>query len=935
MNARELILLSPFRLPGPNPLLLGSEDMAAFLNGYLALWHPAALAGAASLPRVASAYDYEQPSAGHVYAVPESPPLFLPDDWDERVREAGAVAFRAGPDRAATLENLRQALETSALSTQHSALSTEVGPFFGIGLGYLVIDTLYEAMEHEKMLAEAELLHDLQEGVTALAAGGPDAEDLCRRHLQAAADRLLAAREVLYPVTIYLIDLFLPAASDPGAAWPASFEKGQALNVLASAEVLERLGRDHPDRLEALRQRLSSDLAEVCGGPYREAEDALLPVEAQLANLTRGLAVSRELLGQDLRVFGRRRFAAHPQLPLFLHSAGLHRALLLTFDEAVLPTYRTTVVNWPSPDGKQVEAFARTPYPADQAQTFFHLAHYLHKTIMQDQSATVALVHKGTPAGPWYDDWLELSRFGPVLGQWVTLSRYLGEVLAGEYASAAAADSFHSDYLNERTTAQSEQPVSWFARHARQRRRLDTAWTLTALHCSLAGPARADAAEAASPSRMEDRLVKLEDQMVAGEGGPGEDLAVVEKEAAEALAGRLLARAVETPGYLVLNPCSFTRRVALEVDGIAGPLPLTGPLKACQLDGDKARLVVEVPPLGFAWFPRSGPPGTPPPASRMRLADQRCVRNEFFEAEIDPATGGLRAIRDHRTRINRLGQQLVFNPGSQMRVSAVKVNSTGPALGEIVTEGALLGEEEQVLAKFRQRFRAWLGRPVLELRIEIYPEHAPQGYPWHAYYGARFAWRDERATLLRGVNGTNYITTHTRPQTPDYLEVRQARQSTVLFPGGLPFHQRHEGRMLDMILIPEGETCRTFDLALGLDRDYPMQTALGMITPAPLVPVAKGPPHVGAAGWLFHLDAPNLVLTSLKPAANGADAVIARLLECAAYSGQAELRCVRNPSLAVLLDAAGNTLMDASVNGDAVSFETAPGDLVQLRIEFG
>ncbi len=94
---------------------------------------------------------------------------------------------------------------------------------------------------------------------------------------------------------------------------------------------------------------------------------------------------------------------------------------------------------------------------------------------------------------------------------------------------------------------------------------------------------------------------------------------------------------------------------------------------------------------------------------------------------------------------------------------------------------------------------------MLELRIEIYPQQPPQGYPWHAYYGARFAWRDERAALLRGVNGTGFLTSHTRPETPDYLELRSGRQSTVLFPGGLPFHQRHGGRMLDVILVPEGE----------------------------------------------------------------------------------------------------------------------------------
>jgi hypothetical protein len=269
-----------------------------------------------------------------------------------------------------------------------------------------------------------------------------------------------------------------------------------------------------------------------------------------------------------------------------------------------------------------------------------------------------------------------------------------------------------------------------------------------------------------------------------------------------------------------------------------------------------------------------------------------------------------------------------------MRAKEIKITSNGPALGEIVSVGELVDEHDRGLAHFRQRFRAWLGRPVLELRIELFPEHAPKGYPWHAYYGARFAWRDERTTLLRGVNGTSYVTTHTRPETPDFLELRSGRQSTVLFPCGLPFHQRHGARMLDMILIPEGEKDQVFDMGLGLDREYPMQTALGFVTPVPVVRVAKGPPHIGAAGWLFHLDTPNLVLTSLRPAGAGADAVVARLLECSGHAGQAELRCARDPRRAVCVDAQGNPLLEANTSGDAVLFDVAAADLVHLRVEF-
>jgi alpha-mannosidase len=945
MNTRELILLSPYRLPSKDSLMLADDDVACFLNGHTALWHPDALRGAGVPPHLGSPYDYEQPSAGHVYAVPESPPLVLPDDWDERVRAAGAVAFKATSDRAATLANLAAALQARGEPCNlinHAELA-KARPFFGIGFGHLMVEGLGEAMDHEDLLAAPELWEAVQEAVVAIDAGDAEA---CNGQLQSAAERLLAAREVLYPATIHLLDLGLfdepeiQSSESPESSgdwhFPASLDRGIPVNLVAAASLLERLGRERPEQLAALRERLAAESAELCGGPYLEREDALLPVESQLWNLGKGLTTYKELLDYEVRVFARRRFAFHPQVPLLLASVGLTRALLLAFDDSVLPSYRSCVINWPSPDGKQVDAFTRVGYPADTAQTFFHIAHYLHRTIMEDHAATLVLQHNSGSAAEWYVDWLELSRFAPVLGHWTTFSRYFSDVQAGEYVSVVPPDEFHADYLSERTTAHSQEPVSSFPRHVTARRKIDTAWTLTALRRSL-GPTSGEESDA------EKRLRDLEPEVEIGLGSsahPRSETPIWERaledtvqQAADALAQRLMARASgDTPGYLFLNPCSFTRRVTAELDDVGGPVPLGGPLKALQLDGPRGRVVVEVPALGFAWIPCSGPPGTPVPASRMRLADERNVRNEFFEASIDPHTGGLQSLRDHRNRVNRLGQQLVYNPGSTMRASKITVTSNGPALGEVISEGAVLDDQEQEAATFRQRFRAWLGRPLLDIRMEIFPSQSPVGYPWHAYFASRFAWRDDRTALLRGVNGTGYVTTQTRPETPDYLDLRLGRESTVILAGGLPFHQKHGGRMLDVILIPEGETARTFDLGIGLDRDYPMRMALGMCTPAPVVRTSKGPPHVGASGWLFHLDVPNVVLTSLRP--TDGDAVIARFFECAGHSGQAELRCVRDPVRAHLLDARGTQLMEARTEGDAAMFDVTQGDIVQLRVEF-
>ncbi len=1029
MAQHELLLLSPYRYPGQNSLMLGNEEMAAWLNGYTALWHPALLWNAKGPPRCDAQYDHEQPRSNAVYVLPETPPLYLPDDWDDRVRVAGSLVFRAGTERPATLDNLRAALAAAGENapgwTAGIDLPSErVTPFFGIGLGHLLQATLAEAMEHENLLESAGFWDDVQGAVAALAgftytpsgpppynpetasspyndagytAGQewdnnpaphlaipleeqqplpPDASepdlfdapaahepalhdheterqaapespsatpdpDVWRTHLGAAAQKLLSAREVLYPVTIHLLDLCVLDERTLDQPWPLSLTHGTPLNVLASANLLERLAREHTDKFALLRARVQAEEAEVCGGGYLEREEPLLPLDSQLWNLQHGLAVSRELLGSDVKVFARKRFGYHAQLPLLLSTSGLLKTLFLTFDEnSGLPQYTSCVVAWPAPDGKQVDAFVRAPHAVDNPGTFFNLGHYWFKTTREDHAATLALSHTGQPAAPWYGDLIELARLGSMLGTWTTFTRYFNEVMAGEHPPSLSADEFHFDYLSERTASNLKQPVSGFANHLRMRRRIDACWTFAALHRSLSGgkslPLEAEIAH-------EEVTLEAAPGLAGSAAVPG--LETLEKKVTAALAERLQARAADnTPGYLLLNPCGFARRVALELEGASWPLPIGGPVKACQLNGSILRAVVEVPALGFAWLPKSGPSGTQPMAARMRVSDPaaRLIRNEFFEAEVDAATGALKAIRDHKTRVNRLGQRLVFNPGSRMVATDIKVTQSGPALAEIVSEGQLLGEQNQVLANFRQRLRAWMGRPLLEMRSELEPVQPAAGYPWHAYFGSRFAWRDERGVLLRGSCGTSYITNHTRPQTPDFLELRMGRTSTVIFPGGLPFHQRQEGRMLDIILQPEGEETRVFDLGIALDRDMPMQTALGLTSPLAIVPTTKGPPHTGSSGWLFHLDAPNLLLTRVMPGPfecrsgepPSQDAITARLFECAGHSGHAELRCVRNPRRAVILDARGNFLLEASPAGDAVLLEVSPNDLVHVQVEF-
>lgn len=957
MTDRQLHLLSPYRLPTSYPLQLAADETAAWLNGYAALWHPAALAGAAQPPQPSNSYDHDTPGPGFVYSVPQGPHLYQPDDWAERATAAAAAVFHPTADRRDTVNGLLAALrERGEAGPLLDAPEDVVRPFAGLGLGYLLVDTLFEAMDHEKLLDAAGFWADVTAAVEAAGRG----DEALRDHLKAAAEKLQTAREQLFGGSVFWLDWVMPDPQNLDAPWPASLAAGIPVTLLASGEMLERLTADAPERYAELKAKIAPDLpasVDLCCGSYRDREDALLPFESQWWNLRKARAVVKDLFGVEPAVYARTKSAFHPQLPGWLQMMGYRHAVLISFDGALIPTLRATAVNWPAPDGKSVDAFTREPLAADDPMTFFNLVYHLHQAVSSDAAPTVALVHKGKPAFDGYRDLLALSDLAPVLGTWTGLGRYFTDAVTGDYIGTRTADEFFADYLDDRVTnAHRPDPVTGFPRHLRLRRRLDSAFTLAALHRSLTPPAPDESDALKKLADLEDAIETRGVNFVPGTPRgrdaessersatpqPADDLsdqfALLESGFAQRLADRIQARSADRqPGLLVLNPCSFTRRVALELDGFRGPIPVEGPVKAAEFAGTTARLVVEVPPLGFAWVPRQGPPGTPAPRPRLKLAENLTVRNEFFEAEIDAATGGLRGFRDLRSRLNRFGQQLVFNPGSKMRVRSIAVTNSGTALGEITTEGDVLNEHDEVYAAFRQRFRAWLGRPVLEVRIELDVKHAPTGYPWHSYYAARFGWRDDRGVLFRGVNGQNTQTGYTRPVSPDYLEVRLGSERSFLYTGGLPFLQRHGNRMADVILVPEGEQGRVFELLLALDREQPMQTAAGWVSPSPVVVTEKGPPPVGPTSWLAHVDMPSLVLTSLRPCDPGEGmgrAVAGQFVECAGFGGAAELRFARDPSQASLVDGTDQPTQPLTLNGDAIPLDYSAGETLRVKAEW-
>jgi alpha-mannosidase len=178
-----------------------------------------------------------------------------------------------------------------------------------------------------------------------------------------------------------------------------------------------------------------------------------------------------------------------------------------------------------------------------------------------------------------------------------------------------------------------------------------------------------------------------------------------------------------------------------------------------------------------------------------------------------------------------------------------------------------------------------------------------------------------------------------RPETPDALDISTRRQRTALLFGGLPYHQKQGGRMLDTLLVAGSEACRSFRLGVVLDLENPFHAALDLITPAHVVPTDEGPPALGARGWLIQLDHKSVAVTSvgfLESTSDGRGWGLAiHLLETSGHSARCRLRFFRNPAWARQVDFQGEAVIDLATEGDGVLVDLTPSELARIEVTLG
>ncbi|WP_165065954.1 polysaccharide deacetylase family protein [Paludisphaera rhizosphaerae] len=937
----------------PSPGLTDAEAEASWC-AVTAPWHPALLAKSAALPRIESVDAPSSPARDEVRIVVDGLMHRLPSGFAPQAADCGAVLIESGSDRDKTIAELLERVAAPSAETQRP----HAEDFLALGLSRWLVQDLITAMGRPEAMNEEMLAREAFAAADAWVAGDSEAS---ASRLKAAFEVLTQAREAVYSIDAYLIDICLLDPALPAGAAASMLEPPVPVTFLASAQAIEAQAKLDPDVVPKLGQAITDGLVDVIGGTYSEAEDPLLPVESTLWQFRKGAEVYRDNLDErNVETYARRRSGLWPQVPQLSRKFGHRFAVHFALDGGRFPVRREPKRLWESPEGSTLETLFRLPIAADRPSQGPLFPWKLAATMRADHAATVTLIHWPAPTAGWYRDLRRASTHSPVLARWVTLDDYFQRTDRPYESFRPEPDDYGSPYLAQAAASREPAGISRFSTHHRLRARLEAVHWMRTMSRAVSA-SQPDAVVDAEAVRLEQRAI--EDAEALLETRRFEEAAsaidALESEWSQALArsmnGSAEAKPDARPGFLVFNPLAVARKVAVILPGASPDLRPEGPLVAAQLTDEGVVAVVDLPAFGFAWVPRDTDPERPAAEAGQVSANGRVLKNEKIEVEFDKDTGGIRGIMAHGESTARLGQQVVATGlgtgndravASRMKGESFEVEFAGPALVQAVSKSAIVDPSSgTTVAKVEQRCRLWAGRSVVELDVKLsdvdadWAARAVKGDPWSNHLACRWAWPDSSSMIRRLTFLSPETTDSERPETPDAVDISTRRQRTAVVFGGLPYHKKVGQRMLDTILVAGSEQAREFRLAVVLDDDHPHRSAANFVTPAVVVPSDFGPPPAGDRGWLMKIDsqAPAVIHVGFTPETYDSRGwgIDVHLVETVGYHARCRLQFFRPPTWARQYDLQGESQGDLSVENDAVWLDLMAGELYRVVVAFG
>ena len=941
MTYSDLIVLIPSHGLEDFPKDLKEKQAAGLLNAFAVVHHPSLIAAAETNPRWQRADDASEVRPDQLIILPTACDGLIPEGWIERSRREGSTVLTGLEDRQEMLDAALAPLEIS--ESPEPELTAD---FLAFGTVWLQVELLTRQMRSYSQIDKVHLKRELVAAAKATIANDPEA---AKTHLTRCYEMLLESRERFYPVDCYLLDVCLvtPDLADDSLA--KLLDSPIPVNLMAPAATWQLVMEKDQSWQDQIREAIERGTVEVLGGDDEELDGTQQSVQSTLFHLQAGRRQLNDMFGRPPLTWSRKKFGLAPRLPSLLARSGYTGALHLVLDDGIYPEDEQSLFRWEGSTGETIPAFSRIPTAADSAAAFLRLPERIGDSMDHDHTAATAFARWPKLRSPFLEDLRRAHQYAPVLGQFVTFEKFFSEGTSPGRISRYKANEYFSPTLLQSVARREADPVSrWIHRWDRDRRFQEA----DLLH-GLASLVKSEPGIAEASANLESRLRHLESDIDAAKLTElNSAIDEYRSQGLQRLRPLVTAKGVDKPGVLVINPLAFPRTVLVEWP--TGSVPPQHPLvKNRQIDGDRSWALLDLPPCGFVWLPAEQHPGENTSPTKPLMAEELQLRTNHFQVDFSEVTGGISRVMTYRRSPNRISQQVALRfPHEQvvsyesedgretettfytaMRMREWRVVSEGPLLGEIETQGDLLDESSnEVVATYQQRTRVIRGRNVIQIELLVSPARLPEGDPWTNYLACRFAWQHLDVALSASMQQGAHAAGAHRIEAPQYLEIAEEAFRTTILTPGLCFHRMTGDRMLDTLLIAEGETERTFRFSVAVDHQYPMQAHLEEFSPPVVVPTETSPGDGAAQGWFVSVSAANVQLLRILPT-DDPQKFVFRLLETEGRARVFGLHCFRPPKHARQIDFNGKQIVELRID-DAVNIEIAPYELCDVEVQF-
>lgn len=901
MRFQEIAIILPGESLDDFADRLDESAATELLKAWSFLWHPTLLAACERIPAWHHAESAPEAPKETLLLLPKISISELPEEWleENRKNENQTLVLEEIPDRFCDPKQIIPSLQIDSANPSQKI----VKDFYALGMCYLAVEQASRRMRYSSYI-DLQLLEETTLAAAKAAMQGDVAA--MREQLSKSYDSLLSARDYFYPVESYLIDVTLIVPSIFGEPLRKRLAESTPTNILLTGEILEQMADKEPESVEQLRIALENRTASLIGGNYKNSPWNLLPISEWLQDLQHGLATFERILGHRPYSFGRYDLRSTPLLPQAIDQFDYKSILALSFDGGTINKSEQCKSHWEGADGSSIEMVSCTPSNYGSVKSMATFGQDASDSMEDDFVATQVFAGWPGTDSPWYEDLKRAATFGGAIGTFVTLDTYFEETANNESLPAKIGTKFDpNDILQQKNDPIGKSIATWNNAHAAdQQNRVRAMMYLATSNKAVLqeeatqGDTVQSLLQAISPTDSSTTDAGTLFLNSSGSSGPGYFAPAVSEETSE-------------------KPNE--KQNSLE-DSLWGPVP--------------THFVKNVPLFGFQWA-KNVSPAAPSP-----LAEGNKLQNEFIKIEIDPVTGAIQRLGNYNARGPRVAQQLAFrtNEGdsgySVMAADEVKVTTANSACGEITVTGRLLDTSGESVATFTQATRILRNSPIALLDIQLTAERPPEPNQKDSYYAIRFAWPDEGGTIFSSRSGILQSTEANWLTTSSGFLLDAPRGNCSLFPMGLPLHRMIGHRMLDSILLQNGEKTRRFRYAVGIGMpEFSLEATNQAIyeIAAPLTAPAALPTS-GESGWLFHPDATNILVVQASPSLEKENALRIMLLETTGHLTETVFRCCRSLKTANGIDQYGEATNELTTTEDGVQLLFKPFELLQIEI---